>query len=80
LHPKIKTNQYMFLKLFLITIALLGIAFIGFATQILLKKGGLFPQTEINDNPAMQKLGITCVKCDDAKSCAKPISQEEIPC
>lgn len=59
----------MFLQLFLIAIALLGLAFVGFATRMLLIKGGKFPQTEIGKNSAMRKLGITCARCEELKNC-----------
>ncbi|NOZ47782.1 MAG: hypothetical protein GXO79_13520 [Chlorobi bacterium] len=59
----------LILKVILLSIALLAIAFAGFATQILLKKGGKFPNTSIGGNPNMRKLGITCVKCEEQAKC-----------
>lgn len=44
-------------------------AFAGFATQILLRKGGKFPNTSIGGNKKMRELGITCAKCDEKAKC-----------
>lgn len=49
-----------FLKIMLIVICLLAIAFVGLATRILLKKKGKFPDLHISRNKEMKKKGITC--------------------
>ncbi len=64
----------LILKLISLSIILLGIAFIGFATQILFKnlilnKKGKFPQISIGKNKNMRKLGLRCAKCEEIKSC-----------
>jgi len=49
------------LKLLVVTIPLLAIAFIGFAIKILLKKNGQFPETRVGHNKKMRKKKIYCV-------------------
>jgi hypothetical protein len=56
-----------YLKLLLLAVGLLGIAFLGFALQILIKKNGKFPETSISKNKALREKGITCVKHDEYK-------------
>ncbi len=53
------------LTTFLLVIALVGIALILMAVQILLKKNGNFPKTHIEDNEHLKKYGITCASHDE---------------
>ncbi len=56
-----------FLIVLLLAIGLVGIAFLGFALNILIKKKGAFPETSISKNKAMQERGISCVKHEEYK-------------
>ncbi len=51
---------------FLIVVVLVAIAFVGLAIGILIK--GRFPNTHVEHNPALKKMGITCAK-NDASYC-----------
>jgi hypothetical protein len=51
------------LKLTLITVALLALAFAGIAIKILLKKDGQFAGTCASNNPLLQEKGATCGVC-----------------
>ena len=51
------------LKLALLTIALLGLAFAGIAIKILLKKNGEFAGTCASNNPMLQEEAVTCSVC-----------------
>lgn len=51
------------MKLVLITIALLGLAFAGIAVKILLKKNGKFAGTCASNNPLINKEGEACGLC-----------------
>lgn len=53
------------LTTFLLVIALVGIALILMAVQILLKKNGNFPKTHIEDNEHLKKHGIKCASHDE---------------
>ena len=51
------------MKVILITIALLALAFAGIAVKILLKKDGRFAGTCSGNNPLLQKEGAVCGIC-----------------
>lgn len=55
----------MFLKLLIITILLLIIAFAGLAVTMLLKKNGRFPNTHISGSKELRNRGITCAQYND---------------
>lgn len=50
------------LRVLLAAVVFVGIAVLGLGFNIFFRKGGKFPDTEISRNPAMKKLGISCVK------------------
>lgn len=49
----------------LLAVALVAIAFVGLALQILVKKGGKFPNTHVGGNSYLIRQGITCAKTQD---------------
>lgn len=51
------------LKVFLLTIGLLGIGFAGIAIKILLKKNGKFAGTCASNNPILNEDGAPCSFC-----------------
>lgn len=53
------------LKVILLSVALISIAFLGLATQMLLKRGGTFPNTHIGGNKHLAKKGICCAQTAD---------------
>jgi hypothetical protein len=58
------------LQIFIITVVLISISFIFLGIQVFFKKKGKFPQTHVGENKNMNKLGITCAKCESAGSCS----------
>jgi hypothetical protein len=52
-------------KLFLVVLTLVSLAFAGMGIRILLKRNGQFPETHVGHNKEMRKRGITCVKTWD---------------
>lgn len=58
------------MKLLLLTIFLLGLAFAGIAIKLLTKKNGKFAGTCSSNNPLLQKEGAVCGLCG-----AKPKEQ-----
>jgi len=69
----------MFLKLIVISIILVSLAFLGLGVQIFFSKKRAFPQTHISENDNMKKLNISCAKHDDydvkkLKSCNEECS------
>lgn len=55
----------MILKIILLAVALVSIAMLGLATQILLKRGGKFPNTHVGGNKHLKKQGIACAQTQD---------------
>jgi len=55
----------MFLKLLIISVFLLLVAFAGLGIRILLKPKGRFPETHVGQNKEMQKRGIACAQNTD---------------
>lgn len=51
------------MQLFVITIILLGIAFLGIAVKVLLKKNGKFAGTCASQSPFLNKEGEPCSFC-----------------
>jgi len=47
---------------FILSLILLALCMLGLSINMLLKKNGSFPKTEIGENPSMHKLGIRCTK------------------
>ncbi|MDR1405981.1 MAG: hypothetical protein LBI89_02100 [Prevotellaceae bacterium] len=61
--------------LVLVSIGLLGLCMAGLAINMLVRKNGKFPETEIGKNSSMRKLGITCVKQEEL-NCMKKSKQQ----
>ncbi|HPE78309.1 MAG TPA: hypothetical protein PLC80_19615 [Draconibacterium sp.] len=53
------------LKVILLAIGLVGIAMAGMALNILVKKGGKFPNTHISGNKYLKQNGIYCAQTQD---------------
>jgi len=51
------------IKLILISVALLALAFAGIAIKILFKKNGEFAGTCASNNPLLQDEGVSCSVC-----------------
>ncbi len=59
------------LKVVLLAIILMGLVFVGLAIQLLLKKGGRFPNTHVGSNKYLKSKGVTCAQTDDKMEQAK---------
>ena len=53
------------IKVILLAVALVSIALLGLATQILLKKGGKFPNTHVGGNKHLNRQGVHCYQTQD---------------
>ena len=78
----------MFIKVAILTLLIVSLSFFLLAVRIIFKRGGKFPETHIDRNPEMRKLGIKCAKhidigCDgkkdspECRSCALWNKQEK---
>ena len=59
------------IKLMLLSLALVAVAFALLAIKLLLKRDGKFSSQHIHDNPGLRKMGIHCVIDQDREARAK---------
>lgn len=55
----------MYLKLLLVTLALVGISFLLLGIRTLILSGGKFPNTSVSGNKRLREMGISCAKCEE---------------
>ena len=55
------------MKVFLAALLLVGLCVVGLCFNIIFRKDGKFPETEIEINREMRKRGIKCAKEDEIK-------------
>jgi hypothetical protein len=72
-----KYKKIMFFTVALLSVAIIGLAFALLAIRILLKKNGEFKGTCANNNPFMQKAGVTCGVC--GKTAGEDCRKEDLP-
>jgi hypothetical protein len=53
------------MSLFLLTIVLVALCVVLLSFNIIFRKNGKFPDTEIGHNKEMRKLGLRCAKTDE---------------
>ena len=53
------------MKVFLAAVILIGIGVFGMCFNIIFRKNGEFPQTDVGSNENMRKLGIRCMREED---------------
>lgn len=58
----------MIIKVILLSIALVAVAFLLLGVKVLFVKGGRFPSGHVHDSEAMKKRGITCAHGHDSAS------------
>ncbi|MGN0188680.1 MAG: hypothetical protein ACI395_04115 [Candidatus Cryptobacteroides sp.] len=55
------------MEIFIAAVILVGLCVIGLCFNIIFRKDGKFPDTEISTNPEMRKRGIVCAKEDEMR-------------
>jgi hypothetical protein len=55
----------MVVKVMLLSVVIMAIAFVGLAVKTLFKKGGRFPNTHISGNKYLRAKGVTCIQTYD---------------
>jgi len=53
------------MKVFLITVILVGLCLLGLCINIIFKKDGKFPDGEISHNKELKKRGIMCAQAEE---------------
>ncbi len=54
----------MFVKILLLSIGMIAIAFVGFAINVLFKKNGKFPDGSVGKNKTLRNKKIYCIKTE----------------
>jgi len=67
----------MILKVTILAIIIIAIAFAGLAITLLIKKKGQFPETHVGHNIEMKKKGIVCAKTQDKIDQKKAYSNQK---
>ncbi|MBO8471409.1 MAG: hypothetical protein IAB82_06395 [Bacteroidetes bacterium] len=55
------------MEIFLAALLLVGLSVTGLCFNIIFRKNGKFPETEISNNKEMRKLGIRCAKEEELR-------------
>ena len=55
------------MEIFIAALVLVGLCVVGLCFNIIFRKDGKFPETEIENNREMRKRGIKCAKEDEMK-------------
>lgn len=56
-----------FIRIIIPAFIITGLAVIGLAVNLLLRKGGKFPNTHVSGNRHMKARGISCIQEEDRK-------------
>lgn len=64
------------MKVFLAALVVVGLAVIGLCFNIIFRKDGHFPDTEIEHNENMKRLGIRCAKMEEMQLWSKNKNQK----
>jgi len=59
------------MRVFLAAVLFVGLCVLGLGFNIFFRKNGRFPDTEIENNPEMKRLGIKCAKQEEMELWAK---------
>ncbi len=68
------------MKIFLAVLIIVGFCFVGLGFNIIFRKNGKFPETEISRNKDMKKLGIKCVKEEEMQMLRKKSGKKDFSC
>ena len=62
---------------FILSLILLALCVLGLSINMLIKKNGSFPKTEIGENPHMREHGIRCAKEEELAlwNCPKDVEK-----
>ena len=68
------------MQIFLISLLLVALCVAGLCFNIIFRKDGKFPDTEISSNVEMRKRGIRCVKEEEMKLWGKRHGKKKFTC
>lgn len=67
----------MYFQVILITVILLAFLMLLMGIRILLQKNGKFPNSSVEANPALRKMGISCPKAEEIR-CFKRMKKGDL--
>lgn len=65
------------MKVFLAALVIIGFGVAGMCFNIIFRKNGQFPQTDVGSNENMKKLGIKCMREEDDERFSKMYGKKE---
>ena len=68
------------MEIFIAALLLVGLSIIGLCFNIIFRKNGHFPETEISSNKEMRKRGIRCAKEEELRLWGKKNGKEHPTC
>ncbi len=68
------------MQLLILTIIIVGLCVFGLSINIIFKKDGKFPETEVGHNKEMRKRGIICAKEEELRLWGKKKRQKAGNC
>lgn len=68
------------MELFIAAVIFVGLSIFGMCFNIIFRKNGKFPETEVSRNKEMRKLGITCAKDEEMKLWGRKGSRKNLSC
>ena len=68
------------MKIFIAAVIFVGLCVFGLCFNIIFRKNGQFPETEISSNKEMRKLGIRCAKEDELRLWGKKHGKKHPTC
>lgn len=68
------------MEIFIAAIILVGLCLIGLCFNIIFRKDGKFPETEIEKNKEMRKRGIKCAKEEELKLWGRKNGKDKPDC
>ncbi|MCQ2165952.1 MAG: hypothetical protein MJY49_00785 [Bacteroidales bacterium] len=67
------------MKVFIAALVLVALCLVGLCFNIIFRKNGHFPDTEIENNEQMKKLGIKCAKAEEMELWGKCRDSKDKP-
>ncbi len=68
------------MNLFIAALVLVGISVFGLCFNIIFRKDGKFPETDVGGNREMRKRGIRCARYDEMKLWSKKPERVPLSC
>ncbi len=68
------------MNMFIAALALVGLSVLGLCFNVIFRKNGKFPETDVGGNREMRKRGIRCARYDEMKMWSKKPEKVTLSC